>query len=80
MYIDTGNTWNLTLFKADNFGTFSWNIDVYYCKISNTWWTVLREFVPCYRKSDNVIGMYDLTNNQFYTNAWSWTFWKWDNI
>lgn len=24
--------------------------------------------VPCYRKSDNVVGMYDTVNNKFYTN------------
>ena len=30
---------------------------------------LIRDFVPCYRKSDNEIGMYDLVSNQFYTNA-----------
>ena len=30
---------------------------------------LIRDFVPCYRKSDNEIGMYDLVNNVFYTNA-----------
>lgn len=36
--------------------------------------TPLREFVPCYRKSDSVAGLYDLVNNVFYTNAGSGTF------
>lgn len=27
-----------------------------------------RNFIPCYRKSDNVIGMYDLVEEKFYTN------------
>ena len=31
--------------------------------------TIARNFIPCYRKSDNEIGMYDLVSNQFYTNA-----------
>ena len=31
--------------------------------------TAVREFVPCYRKQDNVIGMYDLINGSFYTNS-----------
>lgn len=31
--------------------------------------TLIRNFIPCYRKSDNEIGLYDLVNNQFYTNA-----------
>lgn len=35
-----------------------------------------RDFVPCYRKADNVIGLYDLVNGVFYTNAGSGTFTK----
>lgn len=30
---------------------------------------LIRDFIPCYRKIDNVVGLYDLMNNQFYTNA-----------
>lgn len=40
----------------------------------------VRDFVPCYRKSDNVIWMYDFINNQFYTNAWTGTFTKWPDV
>lgn len=57
-----------------------WNRDntpdymkLYYCKIYVSW-TLVRDYVPCYRKSDNVTWMYDLVNDQFYTNAWTWTF------
>lgn len=28
----------------------------------------IRHMIPCYRKSDSVIGMYDLVNDKFYTN------------
>lgn len=31
--------------------------------------TVIRNFIPCQRKSDNTIGMYDSINNVFYPNA-----------
>lgn len=31
--------------------------------------TSIRDFVPCYRKSDNVIGLYDRVTGTFYTNA-----------
>lgn len=31
--------------------------------------TLVRDFIPCYRKSDNVLGLYDLINKVFYTNA-----------
>ena len=30
---------------------------------------LLQSFVPCYRKIDNVAGMYDVVNDVFYTNA-----------
>ncbi len=35
-----------------------------------------RDFVPCYRKSDDEIGMYDLVNDIFYTNQGTGTFTK----
>lgn len=46
---------------------------VYYCKITVDG-TLVRSFVPCYRKSDNVAGLYDLVNNVFYDNAGSGVF------
>lgn len=36
----------------------------------------VRDLVPCYRKSDNVIGLYDKVNNAFYANAGTGTFLK----
>lgn len=62
-----------------------WNIDnqdymkLYYCKIYISW-TLVRYYIPCYRKSDNVIWMFDIVNQQFYTNVWTGTFTKWNNI
>ena len=56
-----------------------WRFKIYYFNISSNW-TSQREFVPCYRKSDSVIWMYDLVNNQFYTNSWSGTFAKWPDV
>ncbi len=41
---------------------------LYYCKIWNNS-TLVRDLIPCYRKSDNEPGLYDLANNVFYTNA-----------
>lgn len=29
---------------------------------------LVRDFIPCYRNSDNEVGLYDLVNNVFYTN------------
>lgn len=30
---------------------------------------ILRDFIPCYRKSDMIAGMYDLVSNAFFANA-----------
>lgn len=37
---------------------------------------LIRDFVPCYRKADNVIGLYDLANGEFYTNQGTGAFLK----
>lgn len=42
--------------------------------------TLVREFVPCYRKSDGEIGLYDTVENVFYTNQGDGTFLKGENI
>ena len=41
---------------------------------------LVRNFVPCYRKADNEIGLYDLVNGVFYTNAGIGTFTKGGNV
>ena len=38
------------------------------------------DLIPCYRKSDGKIGMYDLVNDIFYTNQGSGTFLKGNNV
>ena len=57
---------------------------LYYLKIY-TWdseanKSLVRDFVPCYRRIDWAIWMYDIVNNVFYANIWSWTFWKWADV
>ena len=36
--------------------------------------TLSRDFIPCYRNSDNEVGVYDLVNNVFYTNQGTGSF------
>lgn len=55
------------------------SIKIYSCKIYDNG-TLVRSFIPCYRKSDSVIGLYDDVNGVFYTNAGSGTFSKGNNI
>lgn len=38
------------------------------------------DFIPCYRKSDDEIGMYDTVSKQFYTNSGTGTFLKGHNV
>ena len=38
--------------------------------------TILHNYVPCYRKTDNVIGVYDTVTGTFYTNDGTGTFGK----
>lgn len=35
---------------------------------------IIRYMVPCYKKENNIVGMYDIVNNIFYTNAGSGNF------
>ena len=41
--------------------------------------TLIRNYIPCYRKSDNEIGLYDIVNNVFYTNQGTGVFLKGSN-
>lgn len=41
---------------------------IWYCRITDINDTPIRDLVPCYRKSDNEVGMYDLISDTFFTN------------
>lgn len=51
----------------------------YYLRIYE-WDSLLYNFLPCYRKSDDVIWLYDLVWQQFYTNQWSGSFSKGNDV
>lgn len=52
---------------------------IYYCNIYKNN-KIERKFVPCYRKSDNEAGFYDLVYNEFYTNNGSGEFSVGDDV
>ena len=54
--------------SGDNYGYLPSKTKVYSFKIYDGA-TLVRYFIPCYRKADNVAGMYDIVNDVFYTNA-----------
>lgn len=69
-----GNIWLFTSnYNGNNNGACA--CKMYYAKFTYNN-AVVRDFVPCYRKSDNVIGMYDTVSGVFYTNAGTGTFIK----
>lgn len=75
-------TWlNLYLFALNR----NWAVQehatwrIYYFKMYYNW-TLVRDFIPCYRKSDNVIWFRDRVNKVFYTNKGSGSFTKWPNV
>ncbi len=77
----TGNIWVLAGYADDvSWKWNKWSAKMYDYKIRDNGWTLVRDFIPCYRKSDDVIWLYDLVNDTFYTNAWTWTFTKWPDI
>lgn len=59
MYIFAGN--------RSGYAAYQYSGKLYNLKITDGT-NVIKNFVPCYRKSDNVAGLYDLVNNVFYTN------------
>lgn len=68
--------YNAYIFGTNRGGTFnepSDNLSVYYCKIYDNG-TLIRNFIPAKRNSDNVLGLYDIVNSKFYTNAGTGTF------
>ncbi len=73
----TSITKDTTLLHRGSSDWFKWKISSI---VIENWTTKIRELIPCYRKSDNVIWLFDKENNIFYTNAWSWTFTKWWDI
>lgn len=64
--------WIITLLSDANFRLYS-------CKIT-VWGDPYFNFVPCYRKADWEVWVYDLVNDVFYTNQWSWAFKKWPPV
>lgn len=68
---------NLYLFKySASDTTYTYKGKIYSCKIWNDGANLTKNYIPCYRKSDNTIGMLDLVNNVFYTNQGTGTFSK----
>ena len=51
---------------------------MYSLKITTNTWE--KTFVPCFRKADWAVWLFELSEGEFYANAWTWTFWMWRDI
>lgn len=69
----SGSTINYPIRIFNTYYTTTYNkpgmTRIYSFKIWKNNTTLVRDFYPCYRISDNVNGLYDIVNNQFYSNA-----------
>jgi hypothetical protein len=68
---------NVFIGRETHWSSFRWRCAFF--KITD-WTTLVRDLVPCYRKSDDEVWMYDLVTNTFFTNSWTWTFTKWPDV
>ena len=80
----SNQTSSMILFGAPNnentVDLFSaYNMKVYRLKLYEND-VLVREYVPCYRVSDNEIGLYELVNNVFYPNNGTGTFNKGNDV
>lgn len=71
---------NLCLFKSNHYNQGSNQKVIYYCKMFNLSGNLIRNFVPCYRKEDAALGMYDLVTGEFFGNAGTGVFIKGPDI
>lgn len=58
----------ISLFAALNANDYNCKATLYECK-AFVQGGICKYLIPCYRKVDNVIGLYDIINDRFFTNA-----------
>lgn len=70
------NAYNHYLFGYNNNGPMGYDVPcrMYMFRVYGENNVLIRDFIPCKRKSDNVLGLFDSVNKVFYTNAGSGTF------
>ena len=77
-------TTSMILFGFSNYGNTpvpisAYNMKVYRLKLYEND-SLVREYVPCYRESDNEIGLYELVNKVFYPNNGAGSFNKGSDV
>lgn len=69
-----------TLLFAYDINRFHFNGKIYYFKWLDSNNELKLDLIPCYRKADNEIGMYDTVTQTFFTNSGSGTFTKGNDV
>ena len=54
-------------YDGDNTARLFTSMKLYSFKISDGT-TIIRDYIPCYRKTDNLIGLYNMVEGKFYSN------------
>lgn len=57
--------------RSTNPGNYAAIGEFYASKIWDMNGELVQDLIPCYRKNDNVGGMYDMVSSQFFVNAYS---------
>lgn len=79
-FIAPRNMWLFAINRGNLSVDFRANcVQLYFCKIWDNG-TLVREFIPCYRKSDEKPGMYDMITGTFFTNVGTGEFKVGDDI
>lgn len=66
----------LNVFRASSGAPNPFTGRIYLLEVLDTKNQAVASLIPCYRKADNVVGMYDIIGNAFYTSANSTAFTK----
>ena len=76
--MNSGLNKEIYIFNINNFSNASMTAKIksFRITVNNE---LVRDYVPCYRKSDEEIGLYDLVNGRFYTNQGTGEFSKGEN-
>lgn len=71
----TATNYTFKLFRVHQPSTgYNSQVNIYYCKVFNSDNTLVRHYIPARRNSDDVLGMYDIVTNTFFTNRGTGTF------
>ena len=79
--VTNNSNYSLALMARNNMGTIDCysSVRMYLFKIYQAN-TLVRNLIPCYRNSDNEIGLYDTVNGVFYTNQGTGAFLKGNDV